>query len=64
MKNLIAVSMFDGQCFEKFSEANEETEEVGFFYTIDGKEVEEAQWTQRREQAIARDLATIGLKRP
>lgn len=65
-ENRVFISLFDGRQFEKFvvedkgrSEIPLEESPTCLCYTIDGVEVEEAEWTQQCQRAIARDLARV-----
>lgn len=57
MKNIYSMVIYDGHLFERFSMTERESEIVHLCHVIDDKEVSEGEWTQRREVAIAHDMA-------
>ncbi|RYX83978.1 hypothetical protein EON83_12635 [bacterium] len=63
-KNYAVINCFDGKSFEKFTTVDQDTGESQVVCKIDALTVELEEWTHRQQEAIARDMAAIGLKRP
>lgn len=61
-KSRVVVNLFDKHSFEKFTTIDPNTGVILVTYKIDGVTFEQKEWARRQEEAITRDLTTLGLR--